>query len=61
MKLEPLALIIGINDQSGVTSAARKTNVLLQTPYLAFSRGFVVDQPIAFDDVESASLDFHAL
>ena len=55
MELEPLALIIGINDQ------ARKTSVLPQTPYLAFSRGFVLDQPIAFDDVESASLDFHAL
>src|SRR6516165_9756311 len=54
MKLESLALIIGINAHSGVSSA-RKMKVLLQTPYLVFSRGFVVDQPIAFHDVESVS------
>src|SRR5215471_2764076 len=29
MKLEPLALIIGIDEQSGVTSGDRKTNMLV--------------------------------
>ena len=55
MKLQPLAFIIGIDEQSGVTSAARKTNVLVQTPYLPFSGSFVVDQPITFHHVQSVS------
>jgi hypothetical protein len=29
--------------------------VLVQTPYLPFSRGFVIDQPITFHHVQSGS------
>src|SRR5712671_1270608 len=47
----PLALMVGVDHKSGVIVG--NADILLSGPFLRFHRGFVINQPITFDHVQT--------